>query len=46
MHLSKNSNSLNKRIENQIANLEMIGKFGKLNKKRLDISGICLFDHL
>ena len=46
MRISKTSTAINKSIENQMVNLEMIGKFGKLNKKRVNLSEICLLDFL
>lgn len=46
MRTSKNSTNLNKRIETQMVNLEMTGKFGKLNKRKMNLSEICLLDFL
>ncbi len=42
----KNSISTNKRIDIQIVNLEMIGKLGKRNKKKINLNEICLLDFL
>lgn len=46
MRISKTSTNLDKRIETQMVNLEMIGKFGKLNKRRVNLNEICLMDFL